>query len=291
MRRNVDHVLCCLPFEEAWFREHGCNATFVGHPFFDEVRHHPYDERFLESYGHQDRPLVTILPGSRNQEVKSNLQWFLKAAHEVRRAVPDVRFAFAAFKPGQAEIVRKEASASGLAADVFVGKTPELMRLADCCMSVSGSVSLELLYHAKPTVILYWISSFAYWVQGFFRRVKYITLVNLLSTGELHPKDLAPFDPAQPDADKVLFPEYLTCEDKSREIANHVIQWLTDPVEREVRVRALQSLREAVGHGGASAQAAEYILDVLGLHRPALPRPHFLPRATVATEPLLSETK
>ena len=38
MRRLVDHVLCCLPFEETWFREHGCNATFVGHPLFDEVR-------------------------------------------------------------------------------------------------------------------------------------------------------------------------------------------------------------------------------------------------------------
>ena len=38
MRRLVDHVLCSLPFEEAWLRRHGCNATFVGHPFFDEVR-------------------------------------------------------------------------------------------------------------------------------------------------------------------------------------------------------------------------------------------------------------
>jgi lipid-A-disaccharide synthase len=29
MRRLADHVLCSLPFEEAWFRGHGCNATFV----------------------------------------------------------------------------------------------------------------------------------------------------------------------------------------------------------------------------------------------------------------------
>ena len=47
--------------------------------------------------------------------------------------------------------------------------------------AVSGSVSLELLYHATPTVILYWISRLAYFVQGFFRKVKYITLVNLLA--------------------------------------------------------------------------------------------------------------
>ena len=38
MRRFVDHVLCRLPFEEAWYRERGCQATYVGHPYFDELR-------------------------------------------------------------------------------------------------------------------------------------------------------------------------------------------------------------------------------------------------------------
>ncbi len=49
MRRYVDHVLCALPFEARWFAERGCNATFVGHPFFDEVRRQQLDERFMAS--------------------------------------------------------------------------------------------------------------------------------------------------------------------------------------------------------------------------------------------------
>ena len=49
MRRLVDHVLCSLPFEEPWFRQHGCNATFVGHPFFDEVRRHAMTRQFIAS--------------------------------------------------------------------------------------------------------------------------------------------------------------------------------------------------------------------------------------------------
>jgi lipid-A-disaccharide synthase len=96
------------------------------------------------------------------------------------------------------------------------------MHLADCAMAVSGSVSLELLYHTTPTVILYHVSRFGYQVQKFFRKVKYITLVNLLSTGKLYTGDIKPYDPAQPDADKVLFPEYLTCEDKSAELLRGV---------------------------------------------------------------------
>ena len=47
MRRLVDHALCSLPFEEAWLRQRGCKATYVGHPFFDEVRRRPLDEVFI----------------------------------------------------------------------------------------------------------------------------------------------------------------------------------------------------------------------------------------------------
>src|SRR5574340_50810 len=169
----------------------------------------------------------------------------------------------------------RAAAATRLPTGVHSGKTPELMRLAHCCMAVSGSVSLELLYHTVPTVILYWISRPAYFVQGLFRKVKYITLVNLLSTDALYPDDLTPFDPSQSGAEKVLFPEYLTCEDKSPEIAAHLIEWLRDPARRAARVAELTALRARVAAGGASQRAAEYILGAMAEHDEAIPRPHF----------------
>lgn len=276
MRRFVDHVLCSLPFEAEWFRKQGCKATFVGHPFFDQLRRQQYDREFLEAEGRRDGPLVVILPGSRTQEVAGNLRWFLKAAVRVRAEVPRVRFAIAAFKARQAELARREVAAWELPVEVFVGKTPELMRLADCCMAVSGSVSLELMYHTTPTVILYWISRLAYFVQGFFRKVKYITLVNLLSADQLYPEDITPFDPAQEDAENVPFPEYLTCEDRSAQIAAHVVEWLTDGSARGRKVRELARLKAEVGSGGASRRAAEYILGALADRSAPIPRPHFL---------------
>ena len=55
MRRLVDHVLAALPFEAEWFREKGCNATFIGHPFFDEVEQEPLDEAFLARFSRRPR--------------------------------------------------------------------------------------------------------------------------------------------------------------------------------------------------------------------------------------------
>ena len=283
MRCFVDHVLCSLPFEEAWFRAYGCHATFVGHPYFDEVRQQRLDAAFLARERARPGRLVTILPGSRTQEVEQNLQWFLRAAAMVHAAVPETRFAVAAFKPHQAGLARAMIAASRLPVDVYVGRTPELIHLADCCMAVSGSVSLELLYQAKPTVIMYRISRVAYFVQGFFRRVKYITLVNLLSAPNPFGPDLTPYNPRQPDADRVLFPEYLTCEDRTLEIATHVLGWLTNETARRERIAELAELKNRVGHGGASRQATEYILKVLDRSAPAVPRPHFRPGMVVAS--------
>ena len=264
MRRNVDHVLCKLPFEEQWFRQRACHATYVGHPYFDELRSQRLDQAFVER-AKTGGPLVTILPGSRTQEVEANTETFLRAAALIAQRVPEVRFAVAAFKTAQAEMVTRMAAEAQLTVDVHVGRTPELIHAATCCLACSGSVSLELLYHAKPSVILYQVSQLGYAIQSRYRKVRYITLVNLLTAeNPSTERPAAVYDPADPRDAHVLLPEYLTCEDKSRDLAGHCIEWLTDAEAMRRRVAALEALRDRFATGGASARAAEYIDRALG---------------------------
>lgn len=276
MRRLVDHVLCSLPFEEPWLRSHGCRATFVGHPFFDEIARQEPDPAFMARHRAQSDPLVTILPGSRTQEVLQNLPVFLKAAAHISREEPRVRFAIAAFKDRQAEMARQAVAASGLPIEICVGRTPELIRLADCCMACSGSVSLELLYQAKPTVIHYCISPVAHWLKQYVLKVKYFTLVNLLNTDNIFVDRAGAQEAGQQDAEDLLYPEYLNDCDRAPQIARHIVDWLRDPAARAARVAALEKLRRQVGHGGASSRAAEYIMGQLAPPTGALPAPHFL---------------
>jgi lipid-A-disaccharide synthase len=275
MRRLVDHVLCKLPFEEAWYTERGCNATYVGHPYFDQLRAEQLDAAFLEEQQRAGRPLVAILPGSRTQEVQNNFAALLKAARIVHGKVPKVRFAVAAFKQSQAEMIRAQVAGSDLPIQVHVKRTAELIHAADCAMAVSGSVSLELLYHTTPSVILYRISRLAFFVQKFFRRVRYITLVNLLTSDDLFPQRVGVYDPIDPKDAAVLMPEYLSCSDKSQQIAGHVVEWLAAPNTRAVRVRQLAELKQVVANGGASCRAADYLLEILDARRPIALRTHY----------------
>jgi lipid-A-disaccharide synthase len=269
MRRYVDHVLCKLPFEERWFLEHGCNATYVGHPYFDQLQSQPLDQPFLDELAGAGGPLVVILPGSRTQEVAANAKAFLKTAAVIARSVPQARFAVAAFNASQAESVRQMAAADASlpTVEVYVNRTPELIHAAACCLACSGSVSLELLYHAKPSAILYQVSRLAYLVQSQFRKVRYITLVNLLTADDpTTGRPAGVYDPTDPRDAHVLLPEYLAWQDKSRQLAAHCIEWLTDDAARSQRIEDLAALRDRFARGGASQRAAAYIVEALASH-------------------------
>ncbi|HEX5105141.1 MAG TPA: lipid-A-disaccharide synthase, partial [Pirellulaceae bacterium] len=175
VRKYVDHALCKLPFEEAWFRGNDCNATYVGHPYFDELASQRLDEQLVASL--RDRPgrVLTILPGSRPQEVQNNLPMLLQAAALVRRETPAVRVVVASYNKRQAAMARQLVASGPVPAEVFTSRTPELISAADCCLATSGSVSLELLYHAKPAVIVDKVSWLAAQVVRRLVSTRYIT--------------------------------------------------------------------------------------------------------------------
>jgi lipid-A-disaccharide synthase len=241
VRKHFAGVLTALPFEDEWYRARHVNTHYVGHPYFDELARQRPDPAFLAAERAKPGARVAILPGSRNREIAANAEMMLAAARKVHAARPDTRFLVAAFNERQAAAVRALLPA-GVPIDVHVGRTPEIIELADACAAVSGSVSLELLYRAKPTVIVFHIIRFYKLIARYVVGVKYITLVNLLANEE-------------------LFPELVTSGDESDAIAGHLLGWLNDPAKRQELVRRLQELRSRVAVPGACARAAEFLLS------------------------------
>ena len=265
MRRLVDHVLSALRFEHDWFEAQGMASTLVGHPFFDERPPPPPADPMTAA-----EPLVLLLPGSRGQEIEANLGCLVRAARLVEARVPAARFVIAALHQRHADTISRQLA--GPLADkrpaqlsVAAGQTTELIPHAAAAMSVSGSVSLELLAARVPTVIVYSISRWAYVVQSWLRHTRAFTLVNLLAIPEpigplqpvwWPPQQLAPADP------QMLFPEYLAVQDPAPAAAGHVIDWLTDTAVRQQSVNALEALALQVAQPGSAARAAVAVLTI-----------------------------
>ena len=239
MRRLVDIVLCALPFEWHWFQRHGCETAYIGHPFFEEIRKKQSDPEFLEKFYAQygNAPILTLLAGSRNQEVRANLHDMLLTVRKVQYELPHIQPVFAAFSNEHATMIQEQLAAQKMSIPIFVGQTTELIRAADCCLAVSGSVSLELLACNKPSVICYRVGWFWLHFHRFFRRTRYITLVNLLAVsgqreGSVFYEDsvwVIPKEPSTADRNQMLFPEFLTSTDRSAEMAAWLIYWLSIP--------------------------------------------------------------
>ncbi len=244
VRKWCDAVLSALPFEDHWYRSRGVPTHYTGHPYFDELAKQQLDTGFLAEQRGKGCRIVGLLPGSRNQEVASNFAMMLSAAGKVQATHPDTRFLVAAFNDRHAATVREAVAGSGLPVEVHVGRTPEIIELAEACVAVSGSVSLELMYRAKPTVIVYRMSPVALWIARRLVNLPYITLVNLM-------------------AGEQLFPEIATSRDESEQIAGHILRWLGDAAERNAAVTRLTALRDRVAVPGACERAAEFLLTAI----------------------------
>jgi lipid-A-disaccharide synthase len=282
VQKYVDQVLCSLPFEPAWYQARGVpDAVYVGHPYFDELAARPLDGGFLSDHAGRPGPMVAILPGSRTQEVKRNLPDMIRAAHELSRRRPGVRFAVACLhdrhKAMAERIIAEVAVASGPAdrppaIEVFAARTPELIRLARLAWAVSGSVGLELMADGLPSVVLYKVNRFDLWIARPFIKAKYISLVNLL-------------------ADEEVFPEYLTWRDASVDLVRWALAWLDESEERARTTRALDALRRRVAHPGATDRAAERIVARLSRRMEQAPSPAYRgPHDAGARQPARGES-
>lgn len=300
MRRNVNLGICKLPFEKKWLEDRNCEAEYVGHPFFDEMDRQVIDQHYVSAFrtknrlhadtsgdssvdlsngvsneeasgeigidpthGGNQKDLVTILPGSRVQEIKNCLPIFLRAAEKINKKRPETEFVVSCLNEDQKKLALEIQTTENVGIDVQIegGRTPELVHLAKCCMACSGSVSLELMHREKPTVIYYRLPKLFFAMQKLFLRIKYITLVNLLWSKSIKRNGMSVYDPDSSSAEQLPFPEYLSTVDKSTEIAGQIVRLLNDPTVYLERKSMLQSLKQQYGDSGASRRAAAVIMD------------------------------
>lgn len=244
MRRNVDCVLSALPFEHDWFKARGVDSIYIGHPYFDELGERTLDLGFMESQAGKPGRMIALLPGSRTAEVNRNCADMLDAACRVYRRFPETRFVVAAYKESQAALVRERIISRDVPVEVHVGRTSEIIAGCEVALSVSGSVSLELMYRLKPTAIVYRSSHLMKFFVKLLVKIKYATLVNLL-------------------ADEAVYPEFLGTDSKAVAIADQLGIWLGDLNAAGVCVRKLEKILADVAEPGACERAAAILRERL----------------------------
>jgi len=166
IRRSMHLMLCLFPFEEKIYRDAGVRAAVIGHPDADRAPEVP-DRAAARSRiglrGDAD-PVVTLMPGSRAQEIEHHLDAFLEAAGKIAERHPDAAFLIpAANETCRAEIARRGAAERpGVDVHLPAADAADCLEASDFAVVKSGTSTLQAMLYGVPMVIAYIMSPIAY---------------------------------------------------------------------------------------------------------------------------------
>lgn len=240
IRRDVDELFVILPFEAAFYRKHGIEAHFVGHPLLDVVDQYASDTSQLrEELGIQPgEKVIALLPGSRKQEISTMLPVMLQVAEKFSA----YRFIIAG-APGQD--LDFYTSIEGVTEKNLVfGKTYALFALAEAGLVTSGTATLEAALHGMPQAVCYKGNAISYHIAKRLVKVNYISLVNLVM-------------------DREVVREMIQSEMNTKELTAELKRLLENEEYRNALLKDYKTLREKLGGSGASERAATGMLEAV----------------------------
>ncbi len=233
----VDKLLVVFPFEVDYFRDFGIDAVFTGHPLMD-------DPVFADDPpGFTDREkLIALLPGSRDQEVKSHLPVLKKCADKIRSTLPEYDFGI-----GVSRTVDKRLYDDFITNNEgfsLFENTRKMMLQSRAGIVKTGTSTLEAALCGMPFAMFYKTSLLTYYMGRYLVNLPHISLVNIIR-GEAAVKEFVQND----------FRPSIVAEEISRIVKNEDY--------RKNMLSNFKSIREELGGDGASKKAAEEILKLI----------------------------
>jgi len=166
LRRLTDHVLCVQPFEPKWFGDRGVQASFVGHPLYDQIsgERKPVPDDLPDTPG----PKLALLPGSRQAEVKRNWPTLLEAYRRLHARHHDISAVVAASDKARAHQVKLLSPMGVLPRGMHmnIGDADAVLNWADAALVVSGTATLHAAAHGTPMAVFYNVNPLGWHLVG-----------------------------------------------------------------------------------------------------------------------------
>ena len=240
VRANVDRLAVIFPFEEGYFRSHGVNATFVGHPLFDQL---PRERVMHESDGAPK--IVGIIPGSRRSEVKANLPHLMEVMRAIESNFPGIEFRIPT-TPASDDLVRAMLASHRFNLKIERDEFNSLIPECDLVVTKSGTSTVHVAAWRVPMIVVYRINPILWQFAGrWLIKTKKIAMVNILA-GQID-----------------LVPEFIPWYGSNQPVIDCALDFLRHPEKLREQREKLDALMKAIDKPGASMNVAKLALDLI----------------------------
>jgi lipid-A-disaccharide synthase len=241
IKASVDKMYTILPFENDFYKQFDYQTEYVGHPLLDEVENFYQTKlsrgEFLTKNALSNDPIISILPGSRKQEIKVKLPIMLQAV----KSLKDYQIVIAG-APNQKPKMYEKFEAQGC--KIIYGQTYDLLSNSEAAIVTSGTATLETALLNITEVVCYKGSWISYLIARSLIQIKFISLVNLIM-------------------DKQIVRELIQGECNSVRIREELELLLHDKEYREEMLFNFDLMREKLGGQGASKKVAHSLLKTI----------------------------
>ncbi|MBD1916583.1 MULTISPECIES: lipid-A-disaccharide synthase [Cyanophyceae] len=242
-----DRMLAIFKAEADYYQGFGAATTWVGHPLVDRYPG-PADQAAARQQLDLplDTPVVTLLPASRQQEVKYLMPVLLKAAQIIQAQCPEVTFLLPVSIPALQASFEQGLAAHGLNGRVIGEGSQGAIAAADVAITKSGTANLEIALMDVPQVVAYRIHPLSARIAHYLLKfdVPYVSPVNLV-------------------VNQPIVPEFLQWQATPEAIAAAALELLHSETARQTMRVGYAKMREALGPPGVCQRTADLILDAL----------------------------
>lgn len=190
MYKYIDLLLTLFPYEPKYFTPYHLQAEFVGHPVIESEVVHADASQFRKKYKiSDDKKIITVLPGSRKNEVSKLLPVFLQAVAKLQEENKNYFFVIPTVKT-VSENVKKMVKASGQKILIVENQNDRYgaFRSSSAAIAASGTVALELAICDVPHIIAYKVSPLTALLVKRFLKIEFVNLSNILIGREIVPE-------------------------------------------------------------------------------------------------------
>ena len=183
--RAVSHMLVLFPFEKKLYDAAGIPATYVGHPSADMLPEQPNRIAAREQMRlSQNDPVIALLPGSRQSEVRYMAKLFVQTASMIAAVSPNVHFLVPLLSRETRNLFETELYRAGggdLPLTILFGHAHAAMTAADAVLVASGTATLEAALLKCPMVITYKMPPLTWRMMRRKKYLPYVGLPNILA--------------------------------------------------------------------------------------------------------------